>query len=297
MRPGNLILLLVSIFMLAACQPAAAPTAETIVETVVVTQVLEGEIVEVVFEPADGPDASQLAFAPPSNRLVIKDAEIDLLIADTDATIANVTQLAADTGGYIISSRTWFQDEFKYASLRLGIPSLSFESALNTLRIFGEEVLSENASGQDVTAEYVDLESRLTNLEATAARVRQFLDAATTVEESLEVSAQLSELEQEIEQIKGQMRYYENRAAFSTVTVLLTPVRPEPEPAPVEAWSAGATFEEAAETLVTVSQNLIDLVIWVSVVPGPFLLIVLLFWLVFRRRHPRGSLPESRPGL
>jgi hypothetical protein len=215
---------------------------------------------------------------------VIKDAEIDLLIADTDVTIANVTQLAADTGGYIISSRTWFQDEFKYASLRLGIPSTAFESVLNTLRIFGEEVLSETASGQDVTAEYVDLESRLTNLEATAARVRQFLDAAATVEESLDVSAELSELEQEIEQIKGQMRYYENRSAFSTVTVLLTPVRPEPEPTPVEAWNASATFGEASATFVTVSQNLIDLVIWISVVPGPFLLLAAIGMWIYRRR-------------
>jgi hypothetical protein len=221
-------------------------------------------------------------------------------------TVANVTQLAADYGGYIISGRSWFQDGYKYASLRLAVPSDTFEAALNTLRIFGEEVLAETASGQDVTAEYVDLDSRLTNLEATAARVREFLAAAKTVDESLKVSAELAVLEQEIEQIKGQMRYYEGRAAFSTVTVLITPQRPTPTPTatptatptptPLPAWSAGETFDEASGTFVLVSQNLIDLVIWAAVVPGPFLVLVGLIWWGLRRRTGKPAAPESQAG-
>jgi len=52
-------------------------------------------------------------------------------------------------------------------------------------------VTNETASGQDVTDEFVDLKSRLTNLEATAARMREFLNQAKTVQESLEVNAKL----------------------------------------------------------------------------------------------------------
>jgi hypothetical protein len=276
---------------------------------------VEGENVEVIAtgsfpaeEPASAPGSgtSPLAYAVPANRLVIKDAEMELLVADTDTTVANVTQFASDSGGYIISSRTWFQDGYKFASLRLAVPSTTFETALNTLRIFGEEVLAETASGQDVTAEYVDLDSRLTNLEATAARVREFLDAATTVEESLEVSAELAELEQEIEQIKGQMRYFEGRAAFSTVTVLLTPQRPTPTPTatptatptptPLPVWSAGETFGEASETFVVLSQNVIDLLFWTAVVPGPFLLVLFLVLWGLRRRTGRPDASESPMG-
>jgi hypothetical protein len=281
MRRFLTLLLIVVLGSLAACQPAVAPTAETIVETVVVTQVLEGEVVEVAFEPGAAPDADMLAYVAPSNRLVIKDAEIDLLVEDTDAVVANVTQLAADTGGYIISSQTWFEGEFKYASLRLAVPSDRFESALNTLRIFGQEVLSETASGQDVTAEYVDLDSRLTNLEATADRVRAFLDSAASVEESLAVSEELSALEEEIEQIKGQMRYFEGRAAFSTVTVLVTPER-APAAAPV--WSLGATVENAAATLVVLSRGVIDALVWIVIVPGPFLLLAAIGYRIYRKR-------------
>src|SRR3990172_5309040 len=106
-----------------------------------------------------------------------------------------------------------------YATLPLGIPSSQFEKALIFLRSLALQVTRETATGQDVSAEYTDLQSRLTNLEATAARVRDFLKDAKTIEDSLRISQQLSELESQIEQIKGQMSFYEGRAAFSTVTV------------------------------------------------------------------------------
>jgi hypothetical protein len=95
------------------------------------------------------------------------------------------------------------------------------------------------------------------------------------VEESLKVSAQLQDLEAQIEQVKGQMQYYEGRAAFSTITLQLTPVMvaAETEKAP---WDPGRTFERASATLTTLAQTLADIGIWLIVVFGPFALIAAL---------------------
>jgi hypothetical protein len=48
-------LLIVASMVLAACQPAAAPTPETIVETIVVTQIVEGEVQEVIITATPAP--------------------------------------------------------------------------------------------------------------------------------------------------------------------------------------------------------------------------------------------------
>ncbi len=235
MKTKILCLLSLLIMILTACSAAASQ------EAMSAPVMPEAEAVEVMGEaPApsgvvpisnETGSSDQLAVAS-SGRMVIKDAEIELLISNTDTSLASVTQMASDFGGYIISSQTWFDGGFKYATVRLAVPSDTFETALNNLRILGSDVLRETASGQDVSAEYLDLETRLTNLEATSARVRTFLEAAQTVEEALLVSAELSELEGQIEEIKGQMRYYEGRTAFSTITVFLTPERPPPPPQP-----------------------------------------------------------------
>jgi hypothetical protein len=216
-------------------------------------------------------------------RMVIKDAEIEVIVQDTDAAIEIVTKMAADYGGYILSSQSWVKDDAKYATIRLATPSASFENVLNNLRHLGVSVVRETASGQDVSAEYTDLGTRLTNLEATAARVREFLKAAQTVEESLKVSQALSELEGQIEQIKGQMKYYEGRTAFSTVTVTLTPEYLIPTPEPKAGWKPGETFHSASRSFVTIITALGNLIIWLVVVFGPFALLGFLsLWIVLR---------------
>ncbi len=230
-----------------------------------------------------------------AGQMVIKDAEIELLVSDVDRALSQVTQMAADYGGYLVSSQTWYDGGFKYATLRLGIPSASFENALNYLRNVGLQVLKETATGQDVSAEYTDLQSRLSNLEATAARVRSFLEEAKTVEDSLRINATLSDLEGQIEQVKGQMKYYEGRAAFSSLVVTLTPQHPTPTPTftptPTPGWNPGATFHHASGVLVDLSKSTVDFLIWAVVVLGPALLAAgIVFWVgrsLLRRKRTR----------
>lgn len=249
--------------------------------------------------PVKGSGGGLPANISPSTRMVIKDADLELLVQDVDIAIANITQLAADRGGYLISSQIGYADEIKMATLRLGIPSASFEATLNNLRALALKVVRETASGQDVSAEYVDLQTRLANLEATAARVREFLKDAQTVEESLRVNQQLSELEGQIAQIKGQMQFYEGRAAFSTITVTLRPELPTPTPTltptstptstptptatPTPGWNPGNTASQATGVLVNLTRGLVDVLIWVGIVGGPFIALGLVGWGIGRR--------------
>jgi hypothetical protein len=238
-------------------------------------------------DPASGKDASYLASS--SVRMVIKDGQMELLVQDTDQVLARVTQLAADQGGYIISTNTWHSDVYKYASVRMGVPAASFETTLNALRLMGLQVLQENASGQDVSTEYRDLQSRLVNLEATTARVRAFLEEARNVEESLRINQTLSDLEGQIETIKGQMTFYERRSAFSTITVNLTPQFPTPTPTPTPTpppgWNPGGTFTEATGALTKLGQVLADMFIWFSVLGGPFIIAgLIVLWVLHGMR-------------
>jgi len=258
--------------LLAGCSPARRiePEAEMPVAEQEVLVGKEGHDLE---EASTTGDQGLLAYVADQDRLVIKDATIDLLVSEADAVIFQVNQIAADYGGYIVGMDTWYEGEHKYAALRLGIPAASFERSLNDLRRLGIKVLKETASGQDVTADYVDLQAQLTNLEATAARVRQFLERANTVEEALQVNQKLAELEGQIEQVKGKMRFYEGRAAFSTVSINLIPDIPTPAPTPAPGWSPAATLERAINVLASLGRVVVDAGIWLLVVFGPLALI------------------------
>lgn len=320
-------LMLLFALLLAACSPAATPiqpgqpielAAPASTEAVAVESAPEAppaaeelSVEEPAAEaPASGAPKPQVAELPqlsqPSARMIIKDGLMDLLVQDTDVALERVTQLAADQGGYLVSSRIWMDGGFKNAELRMGVPSITFEDTMNQLRRIGVEVLNEQASGEDVSAEYNDLQSRLINLEATAARVRDFLDQAKTVEESLRINATLSELEGQIEQVKGQMKFYEDRAAYSTITVLLQPQRPTPTPTltptvtptptPTPGWNPGKTAASASKVMVELMKGAIDMLIWAAFLLWPFVLVGLIAWAVYRRVRRKPASPPPPPG-
>ncbi len=238
-------------------------------------------------------------------RMIIKNAEIALLVQDTDVALDGITLVASEYGGYIVSSHTWLQNEFKYATVRLGVPSQEFENVLRRLRSLALQVTNETAAGEDVTSQYVDLQSRLTNLQATRDRIREFLAKAVTAEEALKVNEQLSGVEGQIEEIQGRMNYLQGRAAYSTIDVTLSPqlptptptLTPTPTPTPTpNAWRPGETLDSAAGALKVSVQGFVNLIIWVGVALGPWIVaaaavVALVLWLVRRRPRP----PAPRP--
>jgi hypothetical protein len=281
--------------------------AEVSVEEEVILEVPVEEPAAEAEQPAAEVVSAKVDFQPAPNRLIIKNAEVTLTVEDTNVAINRITQAVADHGGYIISSEIWFKEfegeDYKYATITYAVPVDRFEDSLSRLRGLAVKVENETATGQDVTDEYVDLESQLTNLKATRDRIREFLDQAANVEEALKVNDQLKSVEAEIEQVQGRMNYLFDRAAYSTITVHLLPLLPEIEPTPTPTpaptptpvpWKPGETVKDAGSALVSVSKVLIDLLIWILIVIIPLLLPIalvvwLVWWLINRRNKKQAA--------
>lgn len=311
--PASFILL--AVLLLTACGGAMAPavTEEQVAPEVFYAEAPaaqpEGESAQksdagAVPSPEDGfvDTGSGLVdpnvYAAGTGRMIIKNAEIKLLVEDTDVAIDRTTQIVGDLGGYIISSRAWYQDwmdgkSYKYATLTMGVPVTQFERGLSRLRGLSIKILDETASGEDVSSQYVDLQSQLTNLEATRDRIKGFLEQTTNVDEALRINQELANVEAQIEQIKGQMKYLSDRSAYSTITVNFEPELPEIEPDPTPTpnpWDPGRTFENAQKSVTFAYQGIVDFLIWFFVVIVPiFAPPILIVWAVLRllKRKPK----------
>jgi hypothetical protein len=247
-----------------------------------------------------------------SNSMIIKNADVRLMVKDTGVAIDRATQIVGDSGGYIVSSRVWYQDYYgnnlKYASITLGVPVAEFERVLTRLRGLAVRVVDETASGDDVTDQYVDLQSQLVNLEATRERIKSFLDDSKTVDEALRINQELSNIEMQIEQIKGQMNYLSDRSAFSTITVNIDPEFPVLTPTPTATpyptatpipWKPGDTFDEAKNTVTVAYQGIANFAIWLVVVILPILLPpALILWGLWKlmNRKPGKPMIEKAEG-
>jgi hypothetical protein len=141
----------------------------------------------------------------------------------------------------------------------------------------------------------------LTNLEATAARIREFLDKATKVSDALEVNQQLSDIEGQIEEVKGRMQFLKDRSAFSTIALTLNPQVPTPTPYPTPtpvAWQPGKTIEAAGDTLGNLLRGLVDAVLYLGIVLVPIaipVVAVIALAVYFRRRSKKAAASKAQP--
>ncbi|MFN2106239.1 MAG: DUF4349 domain-containing protein [Candidatus Promineifilaceae bacterium] len=229
-------------------------------------------------------------------RIIIRTADMSIVVVDTEEAMDSIAQMVTDNDGWVVSSSVYqYAEDAKTGNMSVRIPSDGFESFLNAVSGLAVEVTRVSTSGEDVTEEYVDLSSRLANLEATADRVRNFLDEAKTVEEALQVNSELSRLEGEIEVIKGRMKYLEQSSAYSMISIDLTPDVLS-QPLEVGGWQPQGAARSALETLVATLQTLIDAAIWFVIYILPLVLIIAVpVWLVIRYFRRRRAARKAEP--
>lgn len=210
-----------------------------------------------------------------NERLIIRRARLDVEVRVVQLAVESAGEIAEMQGGYIASSdvaQDHNEDGYR-ATVVLRVPVENYESAMMMIRDMATEVKRENVSGEDVTEEYVDLESRLRHLEATEERLMDFLYEAEDTEAALTVHDRLRTIEAEIEQVKGRMQYLEQSAAMATITVSMVPDKLS-KPVQVERWSPGVALRDAVEQLVKTLQQFVDVAILLVVLYLPTLLAI-----------------------
>ena len=154
---------------------------------------------------------------------VIKTASltIDLAEGRFDKAFADASMAASRHGGFIASSSTSRFDEARTASLVIRVPADRFDQALASLRDLGD-VVAEDASGEDVSATFVDLQARLRNWEAQESVLLRLMSEATTIDESIKVQRNLSDVQLNIERLRGQLRLLRDQTDMGTISLTLS---------------------------------------------------------------------------
>ncbi|MGM0472244.1 MAG: DUF4349 domain-containing protein [Bacillota bacterium] len=183
---------------------------------------------------------------------IIKEARLRLESKDLSKVYPQIKELVSDYDGYIANSRHWEsnnqQQHYRYI---LKIPQKHFTTILTKLEQLGV-VQDKEISSQDVTKEYIDLQARLKNFKAQEERYLELLEEAQAIEDILKIEQELNRVRTKIEQIQGQLKYYNNRIELATITLNLS----EPRPVMDSNLELTASFKEAVRRFID-SINLI----------------------------------------
>ncbi|MEW6241480.1 MAG: DUF4349 domain-containing protein [Chloroflexota bacterium] len=231
------------------------------------------------------------AAAASVERLVIQNASLSVVVADPEAKVKAIEAMAEEMGGYVVSTNVYQTSTqggvvVPEAQITVRVPAEKLNDALDEIKADAVEVQSESRSGEDVTAAYVDLQSRLQTYEDAEAQLRKILEEQSTSEEVVNIFNQMMYYREQIELIKGQMKYYEEAAALSAVSV--TVVAEETiQPLEVLGWEPQGTARDAVQNLIYFFQDFVDFLIWFVLNFLPKLLMIALvfgapIWLTVR---------------
>jgi len=222
------------------------------------------------------------------DQMIIRTGNLSLIVKDTEAAMTQIKAIADGLGGYVASSNAYYSGEWLRGSMQVRVPASQFDSALDQFKALATRVQNQNTGAQDVTEEYTDLSARLRNLEATETELLELLATVRQrtgkAEDILAIYREITNIRQQIEQLKGRMQYLERMTALATIDIELIPDQLG-KPVTQPAWQPGVTLRNAWRALVQAFQFIVEAIIWFVVFVLPILIaiaipIVLAIWLI-----------------
>lgn len=157
-----------------------------------------------------------------SNRMIIHQAYLSIVVKDIEEYQLKIEEKVNEYGGYIVNADVSQGDHDRvYGHITVRIPENNFNAFLTDTENQATDVLERSVTGEDVTEQYVDLESRVASKRVVEKRLLEFMDDAKKTEDLLAISNDLAQIQEEIEVIVGKMNYLENQVDYSTVEITM----------------------------------------------------------------------------
>jgi hypothetical protein len=198
-------------------------------------------------------------------RLVIQNVDLSVVVTDPKLKLEAVIALAERMGGFVVSSNLYQTqsprgNKVPEGSITIRVPAEKLDEALNEIKADAVEIQSENRSGQDVTDQYTDLQSRLKNYEAAERELTELMKNAQKSEDVVAIFQQLAYYREQIEVTKGQMQYFEQAAALSAISMRLV-AEESVQPLEVAGWKPQGVARDAIQNLIYFLQDFVDALI------------------------------------
>ncbi len=143
-------------------------------------------------------------------KMLVYNANMGITVKNSDSTISQITRIAAEQKGYVVSKSNY--------QITIRIESEKLDGTVAQVSKLGK-LTRKSVSTTDVSDNYADIKIRLDNAEKARTRYLELLAKAENVEAALKVEKELERLNTEIDQLRGQVIKMEHDVRFSTLTV------------------------------------------------------------------------------
>ncbi|MFA5839415.1 MAG: DUF4349 domain-containing protein [Candidatus Margulisiibacteriota bacterium] len=219
---------------------------------------------------------------------IIKTASLTLDVKSVKEAMQKAKQTVEKAHGYVTYASISSPNDYNiYGNATLKVPAKNFDGLVLKLEALGK-VKSENINAQDVTEEYMDLNTRLKNLRIQENALRELFKRTGKVSDILEVERELSRVRTQAEIIEGSFRVLKNKISYSTISLSINQIQtavPESSTSFVDAMQSA--LRDALTALANLFSSFLSFLIWLVIFVPVVLLCIFVLWIIFfliRRR-------------
>jgi hypothetical protein len=237
-----------------------------------------------------------------AQRLVIKNASLEIVVESPVNALQSISDMAQQMNGFVVSSSSFKTNsnsgsEVPQAKITVRVPAARLDEALTKIhglvKNTDQDIRNETVTGQDVTEDYTDLNSRLVNLQTAEKQLQAILENTNKTADVLSVFQQLTSIRQDIEVTQGKIKFYEQSAALSAIDVNIL-AQASIAPIQIAGWQPLGIARDAVQALIEIGQFLVGAVIWIVIVILPIGLVIF-FPARFIRRWLRRNRQQHTP--
>ena len=252
---------------------------------------------------ADSAGSGTVSAVTPQDQKLIRTVYLDAETEDLDTLLSQIEGRIAELGGYvegreIYNGSMYNSTRYRRASLTIRIPAEKLDQFVDHVSEVSN-ITSNRETTDDVTLQYVAIESRIKALETEQETLLELMKKADNMSDLLTIESRLTDVRYELENISSQLRVYDNKVNYGTIHLDVDEVIEYTEPEPDNGWQRmGKGF---VKSLKGVGNGLKEFFIWlVSAIPYLLLIgaigfgIFLIIFCSVRRKRRKNAAKKAQ---
>ena len=240
----------------------------------------------------------------PENKKIVRNARLGIEVENAQSAYASLRNWVVENGGYEFTSETGKSGNYWTVSAQLKISPGNLDAFLDYAKNQGD-LINCVITSNDITGQYVDTQIRLTSAKNSLDKYYEFLNKATTIDDSLKVQNEINRLVADIESYEGMLKLWDSQVAESTIDLTL---REKQDPTKIKKevnWNA-ITFGDMLDLMkngfISITNILISIIQWLFIIivaASPVILIagIVLFLRMRYRKRKKPAQSQDKPPM
>lgn len=220
-----------------------------------------------------------------NERREVKSYELGADTRDFDNTYNNIKEEVSKENGYVDNSN-YYNEDVKTVQLQVFIPKDNVEKFLENIKKIDKfNLLYEREYSEDAEKSYTDIEKRLDVLEKRLVKLQELQKNETDVDRVLDLEDRISNVLNEIEQLKGNKQNLDSVVKYSRINISLKEVYQAKDTNQEQEVKFGDNIKDFFKDAIRFNKDLFMALLYIIIKYGLVIAVIVIALIIYNKNN------------